>query len=73
MKRLALLLAVTVILIPAAGCEDTGGGGGPTTPTPAAATTPTPAPTEKAPSKGSEQAKKAADRLLEGHGPKNDR
>ena len=55
MKRFAVLFAAGVFLIPAAGCEDTGGGT--TTPSPAATTTtPTPAPTGKASSKDSESA-----------------
>ena len=70
MKRFALMLAATAILIPAAGCQDSGGaGGGATASTPAETTTP--APTGKA-SKISEATKKAAANTANPNGPKND-
>jgi hypothetical protein len=71
MKRFALLLAAMMILIPAAGCQDTGGAGSGATPSPPAETT-TPATTGKAPKKVSEATAKAAANTANPNGPKND-
>jgi hypothetical protein len=70
MKRFALLLAATTILIPAAGCQDTGGAGGGATTSPPGPTTP--APTGKESSKISEATAKAAANTANPNGPKND-
>ena len=71
MKRFALLLAATMLLIPAAGCQDTGGAGGEASTSPPAAPT-TPVPTGKAPKKVSEATAKAAANTANPNGPKND-
>jgi hypothetical protein len=73
MKRFAVLFAAGVFLIPAAGCQDSGGGGETTTPSSATTTTtPAPSPTGKAPPKDAERRAKAGAATANPNGPKND-